>query len=92
MVVGLNLKMQMMDVVTAYLYGSLDSDVYMKVPDGLKIPDSKTNHNMYSVKLQRALYVLKQSGRIWYNRLSDLLLKQGYVNDTDSPYVFIRKS
>jgi len=30
MVAGLNLKMQMMDVVTAYLYGSLDSDIYTK--------------------------------------------------------------
>ena len=47
---------------------------------------------MYSVKLQRALYGLKQSGRMWYNRLSDFLLKKGYVNDTNSPCVFIRKS
>ena len=42
--------MQLMDVVTAYLYRSLDSDIYMKVPDGLKIPDPKENRNMYSVK------------------------------------------
>jgi hypothetical protein len=84
--------MQMMDVVTAYLYGSLDSEIYMKVPDGLKIPDSKANHNMYSVKLQRALYGLKQSGRMWYNRLSQFLLKKGYINNPDSPCVFIRKS
>jgi len=53
----------MMDVVTAYLYGSLDLDIYiyiyMKVPDGLKIMDSKINRNMYSVKLQRALYRIK---------------------------------
>lgn len=48
--------MQMMDVVTAYLYGSLDSEIYMKVPDGLRVPDAKSNRNMYSVKLQRALY------------------------------------
>ena len=46
MVAGLNLKMQMMDVVTAYLYGALDSDIYMKVLDGLKILDSKTIRNM----------------------------------------------
>jgi hypothetical protein len=82
----------MMDVVTAYLYGSLDSEIYMKVPYGLKIPDSKTNRNMYSVKLQRVLYGLKQSGRMWYNRLSDFLLKMGYINNPDSPCVFIRKS
>ena len=29
---------------------------------------------------------------MWYNRLSDFLPKKGYVNDTDSPCVFIRKS
>ena len=40
---GLNLKMQMMDVVTAYLYGSLDSEIYMKVPDGLRVLDAKSN-------------------------------------------------
>ena len=50
MTAGSSLNMQLMDVVTAYLYRSLDSDIYMKVPDGLKIPDPKVNRNMYSVK------------------------------------------
>jgi hypothetical protein len=83
--------MQMMDIVTAYLYGSLDSGIYMKVPDGLRVSDAKSNRNMYSVKLQRALYGLKQSGQMWYNRLSEFLLKKGYVNNPDSPCVFIKK-
>ena len=29
------------DVVTAYLYGSLDSDIYMKIPEGFKMPETK---------------------------------------------------
>jgi hypothetical protein len=62
-----HLFMQLMDVVTAYLYGSLDSDIYMKVPDGIDIPNQKVNRNMYCVKLQKSLYGLKQSGRMWYN-------------------------
>jgi hypothetical protein len=45
------LSMQLMDVVTTYLYGSLDSDIYMKVPDGIRIPDNKANRNMYCIKL-----------------------------------------
>jgi hypothetical protein len=57
-----------MDVVTAYLYGSLDSDIYIKVLDGIPIPNVHANHNMYCVKLVRSLYDLKQSGRMWYNR------------------------
>ncbi|KAL6346206.1 hypothetical protein AAG906_027956 [Vitis piasezkii] len=33
--------------------------------------------SMYSIKLQRSLYGLKQSGRMWYNRFSEYLLKEG---------------
>ena len=28
------LDMHLMDVVTAYLYGSLDTEIYMKIPEG----------------------------------------------------------
>ena len=84
--------MQLMDVVTAYLYGSLDSDIYMKVPDGIPIPNPKASRNTYCVKLNKSLYGLKQSGRMWYNRLSEFLLQKGYINHDDCPCVFIKKS
>jgi hypothetical protein len=58
-----------MDVVTAYLYGSLGSDIYMKVPNGIFVLNSHANHNMYCIKLVKSLYDLKQSGRMLYNRL-----------------------
>ena len=47
---------------------------------------------MLSIKLKRSLYGLKQSGRMWYNRLSEYLLKEGYVNNPICPCVFIKKS
>jgi hypothetical protein len=56
-----------MDVVTAYLYESLDSDIYMKVHDGISVPNTNASHHMYYVKLVKSLYGLKQSGKIWYN-------------------------
>ena len=83
--------MQLMDVVTAYLYGSLDSNIYMKVPDGISIPNPKANRNMYCIKLQKSFYGLKQSGRMWYNRLSEFLKLKGYTNNDDCPCVFIKK-
>ena len=46
---------------------------------------------MYSIKLQRSLYGLKQFGQMWYNHLSQYLLKEGYVNNSISPCVFIKK-
>jgi hypothetical protein len=81
-----------MNVVIAYLYASLDSDIYMKVPDGIFVPNMHANHNMYYIKLVKSLYGLKQSGRIWYNRLKEFLLNKGYSISDDCPCVFIRKS
>jgi hypothetical protein len=81
-----------MDVMTAYLYVSLDSDIYMKVTDGIYVPNTNANHNLYCVKLVKSLYGLKQSGRMWYNRLEKFLLNKGYSNSDDCPCVFIRKS
>ncbi|KAK1434445.1 hypothetical protein QVD17_00187 [Tagetes erecta] len=77
-----NLEMRLMDVVTAYLYGSLDSDIYMKIPEGFKFPEALSSKpkEMYSIKLQRSIYGLKQSGRMWYNSLSDYLITV-YVDD-----------
>jgi hypothetical protein len=81
-----------MDVVTTYLYGSLDSDKYMKVPDGIFVPNTNANRNMYCVKLVKSLYGLKQSERMWYNQLKEFLLNKGCSNSDDCPCVFIRKS
>ena len=86
------LDMQLMDVVTAYLYGSLDKEIYMKVPEGYASSKDFKNgrRDVYSVRLQRSLYGLKQSGRMWYNRLSEFLLHQGFMNNEICPCIFIR--
>ena len=93
MAVNMGLKMKLMDVVTAYLYGNLDSNIYMKVPEGIPVPNhDRANRGLYSVQLQKALYGLRQSGRMWYNRLSDFLHEKGYTSNKDCPCVFIRRS
>ena len=77
MAVSEGLDMRLMDVVTAYLYESLDSDIYMKILEGLKMPEAyNISRDMCSIKLQKSLYGLKQSGRMWYYRLSEYLLKE----------------
>ena len=88
------LNMHLMDVVTNYLYGSLDTQIYMKIPEGFKMPEasSSKSREKYSIKLQRSLYGLKQSGRMWFNRLSEYLIQKGYVNNSLCPCVFIKKT
>ena len=47
---------------------------------------------MYSIKLSRYLYGLKQYERMWYNRMSEYLIKDEYINNPICPCVFIKKS
>ena len=84
----------MLDVITAYLYGSLDSDIYMKLPEGFNLPEANSSGTQedYSIKLNKSLYGLKQSGRMWYNRLSEYLLREGYKNDSICPCTFMKRS
>ena len=86
--------MRLMDVITAYLYGSIDNDIYIKIPEGFTLPEvvNAKPRSMCSIKLQRFLYGLKQFGSMWYNRLSEYLLKEGYANNPICPCIFIKKS
>ena len=87
--------MRFMDVITSYLYGSIDNDIYIKILEGFILPEvvNAKPRNVCSIKLQRSLYRLKQSGRIWYNRLSsEYLLKEGYANNLICLCFFIKKS
>jgi hypothetical protein len=54
-----HLYLQLMDIVTAYLYGSLDLDIYMKIFDGIFVPNTNVVCNMCCVKLNKSLYNLK---------------------------------
>ena len=62
--------------------------MYMKIPKIFKLPGANSTkpHNMYSIKLQRSLYGLKQFGCMLYNCLNEDLLKERYVNN---PIVYI---
>ena len=50
-----------------------------------------SHRSLYSIKVQRSLYELKQSGCIWYNHLSEYLIKEGCVNDSICQYIFIKQ-
>ena len=54
--------MRFMNIITTYLYGSMDNDIYMKILEEFKLPEANCTkpHNMYLIKLQRSLYGLKQ--------------------------------
>lgn len=76
----------LMDVKTAFLYGELDVEIYMKPPAGFKIPRGMV------LMLLKALYGLKQSPRVWYEKLSNTLVKDfGFRISSYDQCVFIRE-
>jgi hypothetical protein len=64
----------------------------MEFHDAIPVPNTQANHYMYCVKHVKSLYDLKQSGRMWHNRLKEFLLNKGYSSNDDCSCVFIRKS
>ena len=54
----LNLEVEQMDVVTAFLQGDIHEIIYVELPHGYE-------EDGQACKLNRALYGLKQSPRLW---------------------------
>lgn len=82
---ALNLEIHQMDVKTAFLYGAIDTEIYMEQPPGLGPVDDN-----YVCKLNKAIYGLKQSPRIWYNTLSEYLKSIGFHSLFADSGVFVR--
>ena len=53
--------------------------------------NKESSREQHCIKLNKSLYGLKQSGRMWYNRLNEYLVKEGYRNDPISPCISIKK-
>ncbi|GJR40423.1 putative ribonuclease H-like domain-containing protein [Tanacetum coccineum] len=75
------------DVKSAFLYGTIDEEVYVSQPPGFV--DLKFPKKVYRVV--KALYGLHQAPRAWYATLSTFLLKNGYERGTINKTLFIKK-
>nr|GEY73222.1 putative ribonuclease H-like domain-containing protein [Tanacetum cinerariifolium] len=63
-----------MDVKSAFLYGTIDEEVYVMQPPGFQDPEFPAK--VY--KVEKAMYGLNQAPRAWYGTLSKYLLKNGF--------------
>lgn len=66
-----------MDVKTAFLNGELKEEIFMKIPDGVKVNDKNLVY-----KLNKSLYGLKQSARCWFECFDNVLKQHAFVNSS----------
>nr|GEU50187.1 putative ribonuclease H-like domain-containing protein [Tanacetum cinerariifolium] len=76
-----------MYVKSAFLYGSIDEEVYVMQPPGFQDPTFPAK--VY--KVEKAMYGLHQAPRAWYGTLSKYLLKNDFQRGTIDQTLFIRR-
>ncbi|KAJ9555801.1 hypothetical protein OSB04_010415 [Centaurea solstitialis] len=81
-------KVYQMDVKSAFLYGTIDEEVYVSQPPGFE--DPKYPDKVY--KLRKALYGLHQAPRAWYDTLSSYLLENKFERGVIDKTLFIKRT
>nr|GEY65664.1 putative ribonuclease H-like domain-containing protein [Tanacetum cinerariifolium] len=67
-----------MDVKSAFLYGTINEEVYVMQPPGFQDPEFP--HRVY--KVEKAMYEPHQAPRAWYGTFSKYLFANGFQRDT----------
>lgn len=62
-----NLFRTQFDVITAFLNGELDEDLYLSPPEGIQVDNNKV------LKLKKSIYGLKQAPKCWQEKLNSIL-------------------
>ena len=73
------------DAVKAFLNSDIDFDIWVTPPDD---PNEVFFKKGEVYKLNKAIYGLKQSGRLWYQKVVDLLKSLGFTSVTTEPCLF----
>ncbi|GJX48893.1 putative ribonuclease H-like domain-containing protein [Tanacetum coccineum] len=76
-----------MDVKSAFLYGTIEEEVYVHQPPGFVDPA----HPNKVYKVIKALYGLHQAPKAWYETLSSFLMENGFKRGTIDKTLFIKK-
>ena len=81
-----DLEVHQMDVKTAFLNGSIDSEIYMTQPEGYV----DTERPDFVCKLKKSIYGLKQSARCWNSTLDQHLISSGCHKSNADVCIYIK--
>lgn len=75
------------DVKTAYLYGTLEEEIFMRQPPGFVVPGKEA----CVCKLNRSIYGLKQAARLWNSTIKDFLIAIDFVQSSSDACLYMKK-
>ncbi|UYV80857.1 hypothetical protein LAZ67_19002001, partial [Cordylochernes scorpioides] len=81
-----DLKLVQFDIKTAFLYGDLQDQIYIKQPEGFN------NGTDLVWKLKKSLYGLEQSPRCWNQKIVNFMKERCLKKSTADPCLFFRKT
>ncbi|KAG7559229.1 Ribonuclease H-like superfamily [Arabidopsis thaliana x Arabidopsis arenosa] len=87
-VVNFDLELEQLDVMTAFLHGTLDEVIYMNQPEGF-IEKGREDEVCL---LKKSLYGLKQSPRQWNQKFDEFMKSQGFHRSVNDPCVYHKGS
>ena len=79
-------ELEALNVKTAFLYGNLDEEIYMKQPEGFIIKGQEKQ----VCQLKKSLYGLKQAALQWNKELHKSLLKMGFHCTYVDPGTYVK--
>ena len=75
-----------MDVKSVFLYCDLDEEIYIQQPPGFV----KHGEEQLVCRLKKSLYGLKQAPRIWYSKINDFFLTNGFKRSKADTDVYVK--
>jgi Reverse transcriptase (RNA-dependent DNA polymerase) len=87
----LRLKPWSIDVETAFLYGYLDKEICMKIPDGFEMNSGPMGEATGVLRLEKSLYGLVQAPRQWNRNFEEEIFNTGFKKNHVDPCGFLRE-
>ena len=81
-----DLLLHQMDVVTTFLNGTLEEEIYMHQPDGY----IQQGQEHLLCKLKKSLYGLKKSPHCWNKVLTEFMKSVGFEQISADPCIYVR--
>ena len=77
-------EVHQMDVETAFLNADLEEEVYIRIPEGVEVPQG-----FNCLRLRKALYGLKQAPRAWNKDINEKLHGMHFMQLKSEPCLYI---